>query len=56
MQKFSDPQQLEVTKCRISENCWRVERLDHDGGIEVTAFYGNHPYARAKAYAKLLEF
>lgn len=47
---------VEVTRCKESDHGWRVERIDEDGGMEATVFFGNNPQARAKAYARLLEF
>ena len=49
-------QSPEVAKCKLTEGGWRVERSDHDGGVEITVFYGNNPHDRAHAYAKLLDF
>ena len=45
-----------VVKCKLTRTGWRVERIDQDGGIEVTTFFGNKPRSRAYAYARLLNF
>lgn len=47
---------VEIVRCRDANNAWQVERFDSDGGVEITAFYGNNPKDRATSYAKLLAF